>query len=680
MQVKKERKWPRIGLPSGLLPLVMVVLCECLVHYWSNDAFTPGRWAAVFAFAVGFGGILGLICSLIPGKAGRGVSIGLSVLLLILYAAEYLLHDTFHTFMGFGTVQAGAGGVVSTYMSVVASAIVNNWWRILLLMLPIIAFILLTKPMKATWPLRAAFAAGIVLAYVGAFGIVNGIGTDADKMGDAYHFDTAVRCFGLNTAMGLDIFHNANPVDRELEFEIPETQPAVKETQSQNDETKPDEPDAPTEETEPPVVYGQHTLGLDFGLLAQNEPYTNVAAMHSYVASLTPTSENAYTGLFEGKNLIFITAEAFTGAVIDPELTPTLYRLATEGIQFTDYYQPVWGVGTTGGEYSNIVGHVPVDAACMQEAAAQDLLLTIGNQLQARGYRSAAFHNNSYAVYDRHLSHTHLGYDYYMGCGNGLEEGISANWPQSDLEMIDFTVPMYIDQQPFSVYYISVSGHSNYDSNNSMGVKNYDKVAHLDCSEPVKYYLAANLELEYALASLVAQLEEAGIADDTVIVVAADHYPYGLEPSATWGNDKNYLEELFGGKMNEFLRDSNRLIIWSGSIEGMDIVVDEPTYSLDILPTLSNLFGVPYDSRLFIGRDVFSEEEPLVIWAMTGSWKTDRCSYLATTATYTWADGIEPDEEYLKRIHMTVRNKLRFSRGIAYYDYFNYIARALEEK
>ena len=680
MGTKKERKLPRVGLPCGVLPLVMAAFCEFLLHIWSNDTVVPGRFAAVLSFALGFGCILALLCSVLPDRVGKRISICLSAVLLILYAGEYLIHDTFHTFMGFGTVQAGAGGVASTYMSVVVSAIANNWWRILLLLLPVVAFALFTKPVRSAWSVRAVLAVGTVLAYIAAFGFVNGTGTDADKMDDAYHFDTAVRCFGLNTAMGLDIFHNTNPIDRELEFEIPETQPAANEAQPQTDETKPYEPDAPTEETEPPLVYGQHTLGLDFGLLAQNEPYTNVAAMHSYVASLTPASENEYTGLFAGKNLIFITAEAFTGAVIDPELTPTLYRLATKGIQFTDYYQPVWGVGTTGGEYSNLVGHVPIDAACMQEAAAQELFLTIGNQLQALGYSSAAFHNNSYAVYDRHLSHTHLGYDYYMGYGNGLEEGISENWPQSDLEMIDFTVPLYIDKQPFSVYYISVSGHSNYDENNSMGVKNYDKVAHLNCSEPIKYYLAANMELEYALASLVAQLEEAGIADDTVIVVAADHYPYGLEPSATWGNDKNYLEELYGGNMNEFLRDSNRLIIWSGAIEGMDIVVDEPTYSLDILPTLSNLFGVTYDSRLLIGSDVFSEEEPLVIWAMTGSWKTDKCSYLATANTYTWADGVEPDEDYINRIHVTVRNKLRFSRGIATYDYFNCIAKALENE
>ena len=37
-------------------------------------------------------------------------------------------------------------------------------------------------------------------------------------------------------------------------------------------------------------------------------------------------------------------------------------------------------------------------------------------------------------------------------------------------------------------------------------------------------------------------------------------------------------------------------------------------YSLDILPTLSNLFGLNYDSRLLVGRDVFSDTVSVIAW------------------------------------------------------------------
>jgi len=210
-----------------------------------------------------------------------------------------------------------------------------------------------------------------------------------------------------------------------------------------------------------------------------------------------------------------------------------------------------------------------------------------------------------------------------------------------------------------------------------MCAKNYDKVAHLDCSEAIKCYIAANLELEYAMASLLSRLEEAGIADDTVIVISADHYPYGLEESSTWDSDKNYLKELFGEEVTEFVRDQNTLIIWSGSIEGMELQVDKPTYSLDILPTLLNLFGVEYDSRLMPGRDALAEGDGLVFWPSRGSWMTDKGSYLAANGTFIPAEGVTVDEEYVERMHAIVRNKIKYSKGVSQYDYFNYVYKAL---
>ena len=122
-------------------------------------------------------------------------------------------------------------------------------------------------------------------------------------------------------------------------------------------------------------------------------------------------------------------------------------------------------------------------------------------------------------------------------------------WPNSDLEMFNTTPSIYLDQQPFSVYYMTVSGHARYNNvGNAMGKKNFDAVSHLDCSRTVQCYLATQLELEYALEYLVAQLEAAGIADDTVIVLATDHYPYALAKSSTWDNAEDYLAELYGFK------------------------------------------------------------------------------------------------------------------------------------
>ena len=94
----------------------------------------------------------------------------------------------------------------------------------------------------------------------------------------------------------------------------------------------------------------------------------------------------------------------------------------------------------------------------------------------------------------------------------------------------------------------------------------------------------SNLDLEDALAHLVKRLEEEGIADDTVIVLSTDHFPYGLDSDAALGN-MPYLSELYGYNVDDyFKRDHNRLILWSGCLEDMEpIIVDTPTYSLEAL-------------------------------------------------------------------------------------------------
>ena len=102
-------------------------------------------------------------------------------------------------------------------------------------------------------------------------------------------------------------------------------------------ETTPDATGETVEETQP-IEYGYNVMDLNF-------PHTGVDAIDSintYVQSLTPSKKNAYTGLFEGKNLILITAEAFTAETIDPVRTPTLYRMANEGIKFEEYDEFLW--------------------------------------------------------------------------------------------------------------------------------------------------------------------------------------------------------------------------------------------------------------------------------------------------------------------------------------------------
>ena len=668
----KKRK---IRFPAPLFAALMAVYCELMLFWWVPESGHSAQLLQVLIFAVAFGTLLAFVTSLFGSRGGKRCAVVLSLLLAVVYLTQYFIHDAYQCFMTFKTVLAGADGVATGFTSVLVSVILRNLWRIGLVLVPVLLYGIFCRSRKSRGKTRFLLALSAVLLYLLGFCAVNWIGIDQAQFRDAYHFGSAIRSFGLNVALTLDAVNGSSGAQQEDFVTViptePETQAPTEPPISQPPE---DETEAPTE---PPVVYGDNVLPLDFAALAEQEDQSSIAKIHSYVAGLTPTKENEFTGLFAGKNLILITAEAFSAEAIDPELTPTLYRLATQGIQFTDYYQPAWGGSTSTGEYSNLTGLVPINGIeSVNEAVQQNLFLTIGNQLKALGYHSTAYHNHSYTYYDRDSTHVGFGYDAFIGMGNGMEEGVKDLWPESDKEMMDFTVQQYVDKQPFSIYYMTVSGHCLYSrSGNSMAKRNYDAVADMDASETVKCYYATQLELEYGMASLVAQLEEAGIADDTVIVLATDHYPYGLEKSSTWNNTEDYLAELYGSDWSGVVeRDHSALIIWSGCIEGQNIVVDTPVYSLDILPTLSNLFGVEYDSRLLVGRDVFSDATPLVLWP-NYSWKTDKGAYVS--GVFTPAEGAEVSDSYVQTISAMVKNKITYSKSVAEKDYFNYVAEAL---
>ena len=666
-------KYIKPTVPAWAFLMGTVLYNELLLHLWITDPLTAGRLIAVALFALGFGGVLGLLVSLIPSpRWQKGCAVTLAVLIGAFWVTEYFISDAYKVFMTPKLMVSGAGGVAQDYFDLGMSLLRRVFWRILMVMVPPGGYGLFFQTKKAKWTTRGLLTAGVVLCGVLGVLTVNRFTGDAIRFRQAYEFDSAVRCFGLNVAVALETANSGADEAPPAFVEAPAVQELPPEVIQEE----------PQEDGTPEKVYADNVIErLDFAALAESETNYNVSALHSYVNSLTPTKENEYTGLFKGKNLILITAEALSYQVIDPELPPTLYRMATKGIQFTDYYQPAWGASTTSGEFSNLVGLVPVTGGmCMKEAKQQDLFLTMGHQLMALGYHSAAYHNHLHDFYERSTTHPHLGYEHFLAQYNGLE-GVDRVWTESDKQLIDVTIPKHLDEQPFSLYYITVSGHCMYSQNeNFQAKKNYDKVAHLPYSEAVKCYFAAQLELEYAMESLLNQLEEAGIADDNVVVMATDHYPYGLERSATWQNTSDYLREQDNvSDYDRLIRDRNALIIWSGCLEDKNIVVEDPVYSLDILPTISNLFGVDYDSRLLVGRDVFSNATPLVLWP-DYSWKTDKGYYDAETKKFTPAEGQTVSEEYVAYISSQVANKITYSRSVQSLDYFNYLSRELGRK
>ena len=297
--------------------------------------------------------------------------------------------------------------------------------------------------------------------------------------------------------------------------------------------------------------YPYNEMDIDFEALKASAPNDSSKWLDEYFASTVPTRQNEYTGMFEGYNVIFITAEGFSGYMIDPEITPTLYKLSHEGFVFNNFYSTLHFTSTSGGEFQNLTGLYPKAGfpVSMTETGKQSTYLpfTLANQLNKKGYTSIGYHFNQ-NMYGRELSHPNLGYDWrqFTECDRPLtpqtNQNGDAHWPQSDDYMVEQTFDEYAAQQPFNVYYLTISGHLPYGfSDSMMSYFNKDAVSDLPYSEKTKAYIAANLELEKGLTRLVDYLEEAGIADKTVIAMAPDHIPY---------SDIDVLEELAGRSFN----------------------------------------------------------------------------------------------------------------------------------
>ena len=562
------------------------------------------------------------------------------------------------------------------------------------------------KSQVRTWLWRVSI---LVLALSLHFGVVAGLrlqGTDYYTAYDLYHYtpamDISVWKLGLLTSVRLDakrllfgmdeerqeedieetweetIIEDHSPDSEEKEIVSDGLEEVVNETAGEEVTGENPEADVTGEATgeevaelpeEPTWDTSPNVLEIDFETLIAEAPTKTVAEMHQYFQNSSITNKNKYTGMFEGYNLIMITAEGFSPYAVHEELTPTLYKLTHEGFVFDNFYTPLWGVSTSDGEYVACTGLLPKSGVwSFYRSGSNAMPFGLGNQFSKLGYQCRAYHDHTFDYYSRDISHPNMGYE-YKGVGNGLE--IKESWPESDLEMMEVTIPEYIGQEPFHTYYMTVSGHLYYTFlGNSMSNKNRSLVADLPYPESAQAYIACNIELDRALEHLIQELEAAGIADHTVIALSADHYPYGLE--------KEVMDELAGHVVEEnFELYKNHFILWTPSIEE-PIHVEKAACSMDIIPTLCNLFGLEYDSRMFMGRDLLSEEHQGLVIFGNRSFITDKVMFNSMTGEMTKLTEEELPEDYLRKMNKIVNDKFQYSAKILEEDYYQYILPYME--
>ena len=634
---------------------VYVELCLHLCVFGSMDRYA--------GYPVLFGLLGGALCTLVVSSLPKVLRQITGVLLVaaqvLLAEVQLVYHCIFGDFMPVSQIGMG-GNVVVNFNSQLLYGIRQNLLKILLLLLPLIAVILCLAlrrgqalKLRLRWKQTMASFAVLLALLLTVTGLMY---VGRDNAFSVYRTFTNVN---TSTDSSYKKIGMLATTAQELRYMLFSGSGSIMITPSS------------LNMSDVPRTYSSNSYNviesIDFTALADSTDSDILKATDEYLSNATPTRKNNYTGLLKDYNLITICAESFCPWFISEELTPTLYKLSHTGILFENYYGTFQSV-TTNGEYTMCMGLYPDMSRTKTDssfnvAGTNYLPFCLGNALKGMGYQAWGYHDYIGDFYNRNITHANMGYT-FKAADSGL--AMKIDWPSSDLEMMEASVDDYINSgEPFHAYYMTFSGHYQYNWDNAMSAKNRDAVKDLPYSEPVKAYIACNLELEYALEYLMQRLEEAGVADKTCIVLTNDHYPYGLT--------EDEYNELAGQTLDTtFEKYRNSFICYVPGLSE-NIVVDEYCSTADILPTLLNLFGVDYDSRLLAGTDVLSSGLHVAVLS-DKSFLTKTFRYDAGTETVIPADeNTTVSGKLAEAYRLYVDSRFQLSGNILNSDYYAHV-------
>lgn len=581
--------------------------------------------------------IINLICNVFKEKISKIILMIVSLIITIWFGVQAVFFNLFSVPLSFSTL--GLAGGALGYVDVVIEIIVKNALIILSCLLPLILLFVFNKKIKferynkKTILIFLAIILGVTGLKVGVIHI------DKSDIYSAYNLcykmdaqEKNIKKFGVLTSTLIDLKRTVVGVNEEV----------VIQASNNLEENK----------SEVKIEYNQVDLKLDEKKESTSDK--TLKSIYEYIESVEPTNKNKYTGYFKNKNLIFILAEGFNSIAVDEELTPTLYKLTNSGFVFNNFYSPVY-LSTTGGEFQATTGLIPSQSILsLWKSNSPKISYALGNSFAKAGYTANAYHNWSYTYYSREKTMKTLGFDSYMGIGNGLEKLMDSQWLPRDVDMMNVTTDFYTDEDKFVTFYITVSGHAPYNltGGNSTALRYKELVEDLPYSNSIKAYLASQIELDRALETLIKNLGEANVLDDTVIAVVGDHYPYTL--------DMKDINSISSYKRDEVVEvNRSNFIVWNNQMENA-IEIDKLGSQIDVLPTLLNLFDIEYDSRLIVGQDILSNNEGIAIFS-DRSWVTDYGTYFAADQKFVAKENRDIADGYIERINGVVSNKFTMS-------------------
>ena len=413
----------------------------------------------------------------------------------------------------------------------------------------------------------------------------------------------------------------------------------------------------------------------------------------------TGLSNNEYTNIFEGKNVILVHTESMQRVAMETsfngqEVTPNLNRLAKEGMYFNNFYSQV-SVGTSSDtEFTLNTSIMPVNNGTVFISYFDRTYVALPQLMKEKGYYTFSMHGNNGSFWNRQVMHKNLGYeDFYSKSSYDIDEEIGLGL--SDKSFFRQSVEKIKEisekeDKPFFGTLIMLSNHTPFDdvekygefdvsmkytTTNELGETVEATAPYLEGTSLGNYFKSCHYA-DAAIGEFMQELENAGLLDNTVVVFYGDHdgrlpkkeynlmYNYNPETNSLLDkDDPNYDEfDYYDYELNR----SVPFIIWTKDKQYTQ-TVNTVMGMYDVLPTLGNMLGVysPYQ----LGHDVFSYPDNIVPFP-NGNWVTNKVYYNNSKGEYLPLTQDPIDDQYIKEKSEIADQILKVSDDAIVFDLF----------
>lgn len=325
----------------------------------------------------------------------------------------------------------------------------------------------------------------------------------------------------------------------------------------------------------------------------------------------TVHSDNEMTGAFQGKNVMLFLLESIDTWLLTEDYMPNLYRLQQQSINFENHFSPMFiSAGTFGTEYTVNTGLIPPTNGVSSKAySSYSFPYSLAHLFENAGYTANSFHSSSPKIYSRGLIHANWGYEkYHSFVDMGMEDY------QRDSQMMNGYADMVAPEHYFD-FILTYSGHGPYtEEMDNICQGHWEDVSRTvdpgtipaqgaDLDE-YRRAVAHAMETDAFIGQLVEQIESDGTLDNTVLIFFTDHY-------CKYMTNTQLVMDLKGAENMDML---NRTLFFIYSKGTPAQTVSKVTSSMDIAPTIANLFDLDVNYAYYTGDDAFGDGGGYVIF------------------------------------------------------------------